>query len=104
MSDYLFCILQAVIIIVITLLTKYIIPWLKGKAIESDYAWITDIVTDCVLAAEQTIRDSGKGATKKDMVTNLVKDALERQHVEISEAQLDALIESAVYAMKEAQV
>lgn len=68
--------------------------YIKGTRWEQ----MIDIVTAAVRAAEQTVTESGKGAYKKEIVMKLCKDLIP----DITDKELDVLIESAVYNMKEA--
>ena len=59
-----------------------------------------DMVALAVRAAEQTITGSGQGAVKKAEVVKLVSEWLYGKGINITEDELDQLIEAAVYQMK----
>ena len=50
-------------------------------------------------SAEQTILGDKSGPEKKAIVTKFIREQLEAKKIAISDAQLDMLIESAVYIM-----
>lgn len=78
-------IVKAVVSAAILLITGYLIPWLKEKR-------IYNYVVIAVQAAEQMIKESGKGAEKYTLVCSWVCEKFK-----ISETELKSLIESAVY-------
>lgn len=90
--------LEALIIVAVVffmwLAEKLYNCYIKGTRWEQ----MIDIVTAAVRAAEQTVTESGKGAYKKEIVMKLCKQLIP----DISDQELDILIESAVYNMKEA--
>lgn len=99
MNEILFELLKAVLIVSIIVGMKYIIPWVKENTDLAKSKILMDIVTAAVQYAEQTITGSGSGAQKKAIVTEFLKSQLKAKDISISDEQLEALIESAVYAM-----
>ena len=99
MNNILFEVLKAVVILVVILLTRYAVPYLKLILENSKHEWIVKWVDVAVKSAEQTIKESGED--KKDIVTKFIKSQLIQKNISISDEQLDNLIESAVYAMNE---
>lgn len=100
MNEILTGIVEVVIGAAVVIVVRYIIPWIKSQIESSEYKWLYDIVLDAVQYAEQTVPGLKTGAEKKALVTRLVCDALERKSLNISEEQVNAIIESAVYVMK----
>lgn len=98
MNEILFEVLKAVIIISIMVAMRYVVPWIKENTDLAKNQILMDIVTAAVQYAEQTI-GKGSGAEKKAIVTEFLKKQLEAKNLSISDEQLNALIESAVYAM-----
>lgn len=103
MNDIAFMILKIVVSVCAALVTIYAVPYLKTLRSDARYAAMIDMIRVAVEAAEQTITGSGQGAVKKEQVIEFVRDWLSKQGIDIEYAQLDALIESAVFAMKEAK-
>lgn len=103
MNEILFEVLKAVIIIAIMVVVRYLIPWIKENTDLAKNQMLMDIVTAAVQYAEQTITGSGTGAEKKSIVTEFLKEQLMAKNISISDEQLNALIESAVYAMNMAK-
>ncbi len=99
MNEVLFEVLKAVVILALTLLVRYAIPIMKMRVEETEYAWVTRWVELAVKSAEQTILGDKSGPEKKAIVTKFIKEQLEAKKIAISDAQLDTLIESAVYIM-----
>ena len=97
MNDILFEILKAVIVLAIILVTRYAVPYIKMKLENSKQEWLVKWVDVAVRSAEQTI--SSSGADKKYIVTKFIKEQLIKKNINISNEQLDNLIEAAVFAM-----
>ena len=103
MNEILFEVLKAVIIIAIMVAMRYAVPWIKENTVLAKNQILMDIVTAAVQYAEQTIIGKGSGAEKKAIVTEYLKKQLQAKNISISDEQLNALIESAVYAMNAAK-
>ena len=101
MNDTLFALLRVVIIAAVTIITRYAVPYIKMKIKQSNLAYVAAIVTDAVKAAEQTVKAAGAGIEKKAIVTKFLHNILTAKNISISDEQLDTLIESAVFAMKQ---
>ena len=99
-KDVSIVILEVVVAIVVILLSRYVIPYLKEITKSEKYAGLMEIVIVAVRAAEQTIRESGQGKVKKAQVVAFVTAWLNNNGLNISEDELDRLIESAVYNLK----
>lgn len=100
MKDVALVILEAVLSIMVILISRYVIPYIKTMTESEKYAGLMEIVIVAVKAAEQTIRESGQGKAKKAQVLAFVSHWLEENGIHISEDELDRLIESAVYNLK----
>lgn len=74
----------------------FLIPLIKAKTTAQQQAVIKFLVASAVTAAEQIYTKNGMGAEKKAYVIKWLAD----RGVTLDEATLDALIESAVYALK----
>lgn len=99
MNQILFEILRAVVIISIIVVVRYVVPWIKEHTDIAKNTIIMDIVKAAVQYAEQTITGEGTGATKKAIVMEFLRKQLIAKNLSISDEQLNALVESAVYAM-----
>lgn len=101
MNSIIFEILQFVVIVAIIIVTKYLVPILKTKLQSSEYDYIYEMIYGAVTYAEQTIQGSGKGETKKAEVVTILKNLFSNAKIDISDEQLNVLIESAVYVMND---
>lgn len=101
MNDITFDVLKIVISVCAALITVYAVPYLKALKENSRYESLVDIVEVAVRAAEQTFRESGQGARKKEEVMTFVREWMQSHGISISSYQLDQLIECAVYQMKQ---
>lgn len=80
-------------------LTYFVIPFLTELTERYKNDRVTSFIKAAVFAAEQVIKGEKKGSLKKDRVLAMVTDWLAKQHIVISEEELDAMIEALVYAM-----
>lgn len=73
--------------------------WLD-EHLESEFK---TIIKDSVKYAEQKFTEA-TGKSKKEIVTDIAKDAIEKCGLEISDTYLDTLIESTVFTVKKIEV
>lgn len=103
MNDILFELLKTTIIVVIIVITRYLVPYLKMKVEASKYADIVNWVEKAVKDAEQTIKETGKGIEKKEKVANFILDHALENNIDITYEQVSVLIEAAVKTMKDGE-
>ena len=100
MSETTFAVVKIVVSIVATFIGLYLIPYIHEKTEDMKYKKVKDEVKTAVKAAEQTVKGCGMGAIKKSDVLDYITNWLKSKNINITAAQLDILIESAVYWMK----
>ena len=89
---------ELVIAILGCILLNVIIPFIKGKVTEQEYAELLLYIDIAVSAAEQIYVGSGRGKEKKAYVIKWLMD----RGFSVDDKRIDAMIESAVYELKEA--
>lgn len=99
MNPILFDVLLFVVILCSLAITGTVIPWIKKQIHDSEYSELIDMVEMAIRKAEQKIRGIKQGTVRKAQVVAFLKDWLNRHSIEITEEQLDTLIESAVWSM-----
>lgn len=99
MNDLLLQILQLVIMIAIALITRYVIPWLKNNTKLAENDFLLDVANIAVRCSEQLFSDPKTGIDKKSLATEYIKRIVAQSNIKINDEQIDALIESAVYAL-----
>lgn len=99
MSDVTFLILKVVLSAAIATVSVYVVPALKTYVEEHKDQKIWGIIETAVRAAEQTVRGEGQGKFKKQKVLDAVKEQLKKAGIEITDEQLDDLIEECVYLL-----
>ena len=100
MSDIMLYLIKAVIVVSITIVMRYFIPWIREKIEASQYAWVAEWAATAVNAIQQTNWNK-TGSERKAKVVELLKALLIKKKIAISNAELDAIIEAAVWAMKQ---
>ena len=99
MNEFTFNLLKIVVSVSVTLITIFLVPYIKNKIKDSKYANLVKYVEVAVRAAEQTIKGSGVGAAKKGEVIAYVTAWMTANGIEITKEQLSELIEAAVFNM-----
>ena len=100
MDDRLFQIILAVIPVLCTVLTVYIIPLIKEKIGNENLVKYEYCVNIAVKAAEIIWVEAGHGADKKQYVIDFMNKMFNSKKTVITEEQLNALIEASVKQMK----
>lgn len=90
-------IIEAVAALIGVIVTCVLIPFIKSKTTASQQAEINAWVKIAVSAAEQLFTGSGRGEEKKAYVIAWLKE----RGITVDEAELDALIEAAVYELEQ---
>ena len=99
MDSILLKIIELLVIIAVTLIMRYGIPLLKAWAEEMKLTGVMKWVAKAVEAEEQKNKKKIPGPEKKAIVTKFLKEILTAKNISISDAQLETLIEAAVFAM-----
>lgn len=99
MNDAMNILFKLALTIIFVVITNAIIPYLKSKIDDVRWTRLIDIVQVAVEAAEQTIHEPGP--IKKEDVTMFLVNWLSANEIQVSEAEIDRLIEHAVYVMNE---
>ena len=89
-------IIEAALLLLAAIFTTVVIPYIKSKTTAQQQTEINAWVKIAVSAAEQIYNGSGRGAEKKAYVLEWLK----QRGITVDEAKLDAMIESAVYELK----
>ena len=90
-------IVNAVIALLAAVVSTFLVPWIKGKVEAQKLEKVADWVTIAVSAAEQIYKESGMGEKKKQYVL----DFLDGKGLTVDINSVDAMIEAAVYGLKE---
>lgn len=106
MSSTVLDILTYVIAIVVIVVARYLIPWVRMELRKEENAETMDKidhfaqwVQDAVLYAQQVYWASS-GEERKALVEDILMKIIQKENIPITAEQLDVLIESAVKQMK----
>ena len=102
MRDIVLELLKLTIMIATMLITRYAIPWIKAKTENETMQVIIDLVAQAVLAAEQC-HQAMPGPERKAIVTKFIKQILEQKNIDLSDEEIDVMIEAAVKQMNAAK-
>lgn len=89
---------EALIALILAIITTFVVPWLKEKYDAQKLAKIQTWVKTAVQAAEMIYSGTGLGEKKKAYVTKFLAD----RGITIDAEAIDAMIESAVLEIQEA--
>ena len=98
-----FSLIEAVLTVVILVVVRYVVPAIKTTVGEKNLQEVVSWVTVFVQAAEMKFLGNKTGAEKKAYVVDLLTKELNKRKIEITDEQMDALIESAVKQLKIAE-
>ena len=90
-------IIEAAFMLIAAVITAVIVPYIRSKTTDTQRAELQALVRIAVTAAEQLYVGTGKGKEKKAYVL----EWLNERGITVDSEKLDALIESAVYSLKE---
>jgi LL-H family phage holin len=95
MEKIIFDILEIAVIVIASLIGRYVIPYFKNKVdmqkVEQIVAWAKRFV----IMAENVIKGQGKGADKRDFVAKLLAEKAKELNINLSEQEIRTLIEDA---------
>lgn len=100
MDDKLFKIVLALIPVLSTILTVYIIPLIKAKIGNENLTKYKYWVNVAVKAAEMLWDEAGHGTDKKNYVVAFIDKMFNSKETVITYEQIDVLVEAAVKNMK----
>ena len=100
MSEIIKDLAYVIIVVVLSLVSHYLIPYLKRLAKEHLDEETLIVIERAVRYAEQTVIGEKKGKEKLNMVQMYVSEWLKKNGIEMDAKELNMLIESAVYIMK----
>ncbi len=101
MNEIIYEVIRAALVISVMVVVRYVVPFLKSKINGSELSWLYDWSVKAVKAAEQTISAEHAGSQKKQVVKDFLQEVAREKGISITDDQLENLIESAVYAMKQ---
>jgi len=90
---------QAILSVVLILISAYVIPWIKNKIGEDKYMALVDFAEIVVRSAEKIYTPEQWQEKKKYAMEAIVKKSCEIG-LNLSEEELNAIIEGAVHAVK----
>lgn len=108
MDSMIFNIIMAFVVAVIGVIARELLPYLKQKRKEVEvairrtrWAWAADIINAVVRAVEQTVAEDIHGKAKKQEAVRYIKYMCGKCGIELSEKEIDMLIEAAVKEMND---
>lgn len=94
--------LKLALMIATLVITRYVVPWIKAKTQNDTMSVLIDWVMQAVLAAEQC-HQAQSGAERKAIVTSFIKELLAQKNIDLSDEEIDVMIEAAVKQMNAAK-
>lgn len=102
-SEVTLIVVRIVFAVLSLVITYYVLPFINELTEKYKNERFENFVSDSVLAAEQVIKGSGKGAIKKEKVLNEVTEWLKKHNINVSEEVINTMIESIVFTMNHSE-
>lgn len=99
----LYDIIEILVIVLMTVVCRYFVPWAKGKLGAERTEQIEEWASRFVRAAESTIKGEKKGAERREVVMKLISDKAQELGLDLSEDDIRALLETAWMTMTQEQ-
>lgn len=99
-SEILVQLMTGVIMVIGALISTYLIPYLKSLTLSKKMENLVDFIFGCVRWANQTIPKEEFTRKKKEVTEVVIDYAKNKLNVDITEQQIDTLIEAAVNSVK----
>ena len=97
MNETLFTIIKYAVGILVLVVFRYVIPFVKLKLENSKYADVLDFIEKCINAAESIYKTIPKsGEEKKAYVVTAVTEYINKKGIKLTEDQINILIEAIV--------
>ena len=96
MEDRWFQIILALIPILGTIVTYFIVPWIKANVDNEKLALYEEWAVLAVRCAEMIFTEKGMGKDKKAYVVDFLNSKFNKNGIKISEEQINVLIEAAL--------
>lgn len=90
---------KGIVSVVLILITAFVIPWLKNMIGENKYETIIEYAEIVVRSAEKLYTPE-EWAMKKSYAVHLLNKKVESMGLQLSESEINAIIEGAVQAVK----
>lgn len=90
---------KAIVSVVLILISVYVIPWLKNKIGDDKYTTVVEFAEIVVRSAEK-IYPPDQWSIKKKYAVHLVSEKAKSIGLDLSEEEINAIIEGAVQAVK----
>lgn len=106
MNSLIFNVLLALVVAVFGVIARELLPYLRQMRDEVEarirrtkWAWAADIIDAVVRAVEQTVAEDIHGKAKKQEAVRYIKYLCGKCAIELSDEEIDTLIEAAVNTM-----
>jgi LL-H family phage holin len=95
MEKIIFDILEIAVIVIASLIGRYVIPYFKNKVDMQKVQQIVEWAKRFVIMAENVIKGQGKGVDKRELVAKLIAEKANELGLNLSEQEIRTLIEDA---------
>ena len=99
MDKVIFDIIEILVIVIVTLVGRYAVPYLKNKLGEQKLTIMVEWAKRFVHMAEQVINGEKQGEAKRDLVSQLLVEKAKELNIKLSEDEIRTLIEDAYTIM-----
>ena len=94
-------IIQIVIILIGTIITSFLIPWIKSKTTQEQWWTVQNIAKVAVYAAEVLYKGSGRGQEKLEYVMTYIKEFCSEKGIYFNNDAIRQIVENMVKSMND---
>ena len=94
-------IIQLAIVLIGTIITSFLIPWIKSKVTQEQWWIIQDITKVAVRAAEVLYKGSGRGEEKLEYVMTYIKEFCSEKGIYFNDDAIRQTVENMVKKMND---
>ena len=94
-------IIQVAIILISTIITSFLIPWIKSKTTQEQWQTIQNIAKVAVYAAEVLYKGSGRGEEKLEYVMTYIKEFCSEKGIYFNDDAIRQTVENMVKKMND---
>ena len=94
-------IIQIVIVLIGTIITSFLIPWIKSKTTQEQWWTVQNIAKVAVYAAEVLYKGSGRGQEKLEYVMTYIKEFCSEKGIYLNDDAMRQPVENMVKKMND---
>lgn len=100
MNEIIYTAIRLVVMGTAVMVARYLVPWIQASIDHQRFDEAMTWVREAVMCAQQLLADTATGAERKQTVMIFLQRLLEEKGINMTDEQLNTLVEAAVKQMK----